>query len=442
MGKVEKIQSTQTFEADSLSVVEFLKLKMADAHLTALMLANQIDVHPQTLYNVTTGKRPISSKLALKLANRFDEPVQLWLSEIVNIAEIKPISGLQAPDGETRGASVTPLFSEHGRSESGLLVDREIRAMLESADSMRISPFDSRNVEPASYDLTVGLIIERGFKEMSQHDWTMALRLYYEPDKLEERERDRIATVLDRKANSIEYFGSRTLQPGESRIVVTREIVQFDKFYLAFAGGTSHNAMRGLIVNHGLQIDPGYSGALFVRASNLDSDPIDVAAGDKIVSLAIMRLPRAPERAYQEDNAARFLRIAEGLERGLTNLFQYKPVGDGEFKAECESLGLSYVCASRDAAEARAVDVVLAALEAPHPDIEEALNRALLEILDSVTIDKSDTKALIRRFGVLDPVRIESAKKVFVYKNDRQTLHDTLSRLQLDLLQCLVKLLE
>jgi deoxycytidine triphosphate deaminase/plasmid maintenance system antidote protein VapI len=428
----------------TLSPADFLKRKMALSGLNATALAKDLNVHVQTLYNVTTGKRPISSSLALKLSRRFVEPVDIWLSEAIEIsasdmADMALTAKRARRSGRVDGESSLPLFSDSRRHFGNLeriLVDREIEKLLESAGGpVSVTPYDPDQVQPASYDLTVGIIIEKGFRELSEHEWVLVLKRTYEGDDTKTREAGHIDTLLAKKREDIRYSKTVTLTERKSVVVLTRELTSFKKEYLAEVGSTATNAMRGLLVNHGFQIDPGYSGPIFVTAMNIGLDAFTLSAGDKIVSLAIRRLAQAPDRAYRADIAQRILAIFQRVDDALKSLFTCRALlGGKEFAAESDALGQTHIAASEDEALNKAVAAVMETLSqtVTEDPAYKALDTAVRNVLKLISIDKQEAKALIRHFAITDETLKNQTMRYFVAADDRQTLGATLLRLGQD----------
>ena len=124
----------------TLTPAAFLKRKMALSGLNATALAKGLGVHVQTVYNVTTGNRPISPSLALKLSKRFVEPVDVWLSPEIEISTSDltdmALTAKRAKQrsGRVDGEQSLPLFRDGAptvQNVDRILVDREIEQLLE-----------------------------------------------------------------------------------------------------------------------------------------------------------------------------------------------------------------------------------------------------------------------------------------------------------------------
>ncbi|MEN2791388.1 helix-turn-helix domain-containing protein [Sphingomonas oligophenolica] len=435
-----------------MSPADFLKRKMALSGLSATALAKELKVHVQTLYNVTTGKRPISSALALKLAKRFNAPADVWLAESVEVNLSDVDDALTAKrakrNGRVDGEQNLPLFAGSPAAPprvDRVLIDRDIERLLQTPGGpVSVTPYDPGQVQPASYDLTVGIIIEKGFRELSEHEWVLVLKRAFDAEDSQSREADHVDAILKKKGGAVVWSKSVDLDDERRSVVVlTRELVGFEKEYLAEVGSTATNAMHGLLVNHGFQIDPGYSGPIIVTAMNIGNEPYRLSSGDKIVSLAIRELAEPPERAYRADLQQKIVRIFHRVDEALKSLFVCRPlIGGKEFVAESEALKQTHVAGTEDDALNKAVSAVMEALSKPIGDdpVHRALDAAVRNVLNSVSIDKQEAKALVRHFSITDEKIKAQAMRYFAVADDRQTIGATLERLQQDPIVALLTL--
>lgn len=90
MGNVENIRSDEQAgehtSAEAIPIGKFLRNKMQAEQLPPRALANQLGIHPQNIYNILKGARPVSSRVALLLSRRFAEPPEFWLSSEVAVS--------------------------------------------------------------------------------------------------------------------------------------------------------------------------------------------------------------------------------------------------------------------------------------------------------------------------------------------------------------------
>ena len=273
----------------------------------------------------------------------------------------------------------------------------------------------------------------------------LVLKREYETDDSQSREADYIDGLTKKKGNAVKFSKKVTLTKGKSIVVLTRELVSFKKECMAEVGSTATNAMRGLLVNHGFQIDPGYSGPIFVTAMNIGLDEFTLSAGDKVVSLAIRHLAQPPDRAYRADIAQRILAIFQRVDDAIKSLFECRPlIRDGEFAAECAKLGQSHIAGSEDDALNKAVAAVMETLSRRVTDdpAYRALDAAVRGVLTSVSIDKQEAKALIRHFAITDETIKNQTMRFFAAADDRQTIGATLERLEQDPIVALLAMMD
>ncbi len=87
-----------------------------------------------------------------------------------------------------------------------------------------------------------------------------------------------------------------TLAPGETAPVSTGIALEFPPEYGALVEDRSGLAVRGVTTLAGV-IDPGYRGEIKVVVTNLSVVPVQIAAGDRIAQL---RLVRRIEASFEE----------------------------------------------------------------------------------------------------------------------------------------------
>lgn len=422
---------------------EFLKRKMALAGVNATTLAKDLGVHVQTVYNVTTGGRSISPSLALKLSKRFIEPAETWLSDPIKVRASDMLEmALNAKrarrDGSARRDGPTLFDSPETKPAEGdrILVDRDIHALLDDAHALQIQPFDPSHVQPASYDLTVGIIIEKGFRELSEHDWVLVLNLEY-GGALQPQERKHIEAALENKREKISY-STQTVEliQNQSVAILTRELVRFGARYLAEVGSTAANAMHGLLVNHGSQIDPGYAGPIFVTAMNIAADPFTLSGGQKVITLTIRQLANAPEKSYREDIEKRVLEITYRLDAALKAMMICRPLNHDEgYLAEGDPIEGAVHGASEDEALNRAITTILAQLsqsEDRADDEDSPAVKATMKVLYDTTIDRAEAQALLEYFLITDESARRRMMLLFTHTEDRQRLSFFLSKVAID----------
>lgn len=120
-----------------------------------------------------------------------------------------------------------------------------------------ITPYESSQIEPATYDLRVG----------------------------------KFGATTSKKAKvDIEKQGYILLEPGDFGIVEVFEELQLNNQYTARFGLRSKYARKGLIATVGTQIDPGFHGRLIIGITNLTPKPISLPYKDDFVSVEFHKL--------------------------------------------------------------------------------------------------------------------------------------------------------
>lgn len=139
-------------------------------------------------------------------------------------------------------------------SNCGVLVEAEIKELI--ANSQLVIQGDSSQVRGCSYDLTVGTIF-----------WQE--KVYSAPD-----------TQI-------------VIPPGGVVAILTKEELDLPNDMFATAFAINKMSSRGLLVLNPGHVDPGFKGALTVKALNLRKVPMTLEAGANIFTVIFQRLPRS-----------------------------------------------------------------------------------------------------------------------------------------------------
>ena len=141
---------------------------------------------------------------------------------------------------------------------SGLTLKR----LVEDGD-VSISPFSDQNLQPASYDCTLGDVLEAGTGRIN----------------------------LKRGEEFI-------LQSNTWASISSKEVLKLSNAFAASYGIPSSLARRGLIAFGGPQIDPGYRGKIFVSVYNPTLEPIALKQGQDFFTLIVHELDSKLEHGY------------------------------------------------------------------------------------------------------------------------------------------------
>lgn len=145
-----------------------------------------------------------------------------------------------------------------------ILTDRQIREAVKSGDIV-IEPFDESQVQPATYDVRVGI---------------------------------QAATTSTKKIINVKEDGYVTLSPGDFGVVIALEYLKLGPQYVARFGLRSKFARKGLIATTGPQIDPGFSGHLIVGITNLTPRTVTLSFKDDFLSIEFHKLEEPASKTY------------------------------------------------------------------------------------------------------------------------------------------------
>ncbi len=145
-----------------------------------------------------------------------------------------------------------------------ILTDINIKEAVASGE-LKIEGFDPDNVQPASYDLTVG---PEGF------------------------------STTARRIVNIQETGLLVLKAGDYGLVTTYELLELPTNYVARFGLRSQYLRKGLIAAVGPQIDPGYRGRLVLGLMNLSPSDIVLAYREQLCSVEFHKLREAAGKPY------------------------------------------------------------------------------------------------------------------------------------------------
>lgn len=212
------------------------------------IVARDTEVSRQTINNIVNDRQPISRSMAAKLARVTGQSSDYWLRS----------SFPDAASTDGRASALEPQDSRRPESNP-VLVNHEIIAAVRDG-IIGIDPFCKDNVRRASIDLTLD---------------------------------DFIITAAGRCVD-ISDGQSFPLQSGETVNVKTREWVEFPLDYIGRVGAMTQVAKFGIIMSHGLQVDPGFKGYLQFCLFNAGGSSFPLRSREPIVSLEIVPLSSLP----------------------------------------------------------------------------------------------------------------------------------------------------
>ncbi len=145
-----------------------------------------------------------------------------------------------------------------------MLTDAEIREAMGAGD-LGIDPFAEECLQSASYDFRVG---DQAFLSGT----------------------DEVADVANK--------GLIIIEPGEFAVLATRERVRCGPQYAAQLGLDSKYAKQGLVLLSGPQIDPGFTGVLIVRVTNLAPRRITLTHEAPFLTVQFFKLSHPVAKPY------------------------------------------------------------------------------------------------------------------------------------------------
>lgn len=162
-----------------------------------------------------------------------------------------------------------------------VLSDHTIKEEL-AAGRIKIEPLNTRNIQPASVDVTLGDKILL----FSSRRYPFYIDIKKDMEGLNE-----MVTIEDDKP----FF----LQPGEFVLATTIESITLPNDLVARLEGKSSLGRIGLLIHSTAgYVDPGWSGNLTLELSNVSKLAITLYAGMKIGQISFIRLTSPAERPY------------------------------------------------------------------------------------------------------------------------------------------------
>jgi len=145
-----------------------------------------------------------------------------------------------------------------------ILTNGEIEEAIKKGE-ITISDFEDKGLQPATYDLRVG---PQGF------------------------------TTTEKRIVRIDQRGIFTLKPGDFGVLTTFEIVTLSRNIVARFGLKSRFSRMGLVPAVGPQIDPGFTGRLFVGLINLSPKDVVLTYQEPFCSVEFHRLAIPATKDY------------------------------------------------------------------------------------------------------------------------------------------------
>jgi dCTP deaminase len=148
---------------------------------------------------------------------------------------------------------------------------------------IRITPYDDKMLQPASYDLKIG------------------------------RNAATVPKNGDPRIN-LEEEGVLFIPAYAPAVVWTKEELALTTEYVGHFGLKSKLARRGLIASVGIQVDPGFEGPLSVTLLNMTPTPLSLNYGEDFLTLEFEKLMVPASKAYSGDYQGRKTFTSEELD--------------------------------------------------------------------------------------------------------------------------------
>lgn len=144
-----------------------------------------------------------------------------------------------------------------------------------------IAPFNPANVNPCSYDVTLG---DRfiGFNWNETHGLCFGAGFIPETFMYE----------MDRTKQRV------VIQPGQFMLATTRETVKLPSHIAAQVVGKSSIGRTGLFIHNAGHIDPGFEGKITLELYNAGMVPLDLTDIDRIAQLIFIKTDSPVEFSY------------------------------------------------------------------------------------------------------------------------------------------------
>lgn len=342
-----------------VSTSEYLSMEAKKAGLNKNELAEVLKTTRQTLHNIQTNGI-ISRAMAERLSESFGKTTDFWLRTHVFIDEQNETVE-KARD--SRPESRLPDSTIVQFSAPSLLVDFMIREAVLTGQ-LTITPFIEDNIRPATYDFTIGSTIE-----------------------------------IDGQGEIDLTKGDYELKKNERAVITTAETVVFPKDFLARVGPLTEHSIKGLAVQNGIQIDPGYSGQLQVSAFHTGLSSFTLFKGQPILSIEIFRLGTPPRKSWAETVRKNTFheRVARELETAFHKLFPVGQFSNEEFVRKNELLNIEHIGTDKD-------DLLSNCMEELLTGIQFATSQAFLDIASdagsTILLNNTEIEALFDILGV------------------------------------------
>jgi deoxycytidine triphosphate deaminase len=247
-------------------------------------LAAALSKSRQTLYLVMSGTQPISYALANQLSAKVGKSSNFWIS-LANQKDSKLF------DIEYENITKEELLDFWIRVGARYFVDRDIIAA-QRLGIIKMEPFSEACVQATSYDCRLG-------------------------KKLYSTSSDRIKEI------NLDQIQTFEIKAGSRVVCNTMEYIYLPKYLVGNLGNIGELCMLGLNVSHGIQVDPTFSGNLWLSIYNYGPQAFQLNYGSPIISMEISFLPVAPNKIYKGERKNKE-ELSENERRATINTAKHK----------------------------------------------------------------------------------------------------------------------
>jgi len=149
-----------------------------------------------------------------------------------------------------------------------LLSDAQIQALVDDKESgLIMRPFDPDRLQGASYDLRIG---------------------------------KRLLVSGDDHESDLSELGAVALMPGDFSVTVSDEYFEIPQNMVLNIGSKTYMTKKGVLLQAGMQIDPGFKGHLFVGLYNSSPRKFVVEHHGDLCSIQFFKLQDKAKRIFKE----------------------------------------------------------------------------------------------------------------------------------------------
>ena len=147
-----------------------------------------------------------------------------------------------------------------------LLIDKQISELVDDEESgLIIRPFDPDRLQGASYDLKIGT---------------------------------RLLISGEDHETDLSVLGSKALQPGDFAVVVSNEYFEIPKNIAINIGSKTYLTKKGIILQAGMQIDPGFMGHLILGLYNSSQRKFVIEHQGDVCSIQFFKLQEDVKKEF------------------------------------------------------------------------------------------------------------------------------------------------